>query len=101
MKKLFIIICILVTGSTAAVVAQSNAHAIPYQAVARDASGNLLANQTISLRFSLITGSPSGSLYYQETQTATTNSLGLFSTHIFQAVSNNSTGAFDPTKWKI
>lgn len=56
----------------------------PYQAVARDAAGNVLANQNIGLRFSILTGSSSGPVVYQETQTATTNKLGLFSANIGQ-----------------
>lgn len=72
---------------------------ITTQAVARDASGNIIANQNISVRFSLITGSVSGPVYYQETQSLTTNSLGLFNTSIFAGASLNTMGVFDPSKW--
>lgn len=72
---------------------------ITTQAVARDASGNIIANQNISVRFSLITGSVSGPVYYQETQSLTTNSLGLFNTNIFAGASLNTMGVFDPSKW--
>ncbi|MBK7761875.1 MAG: hypothetical protein IPI46_00695 [Bacteroidetes bacterium] len=55
--------------------------AIPYQAVARDAMGNVLANQNISLRLTLIDSNIS-LIDYQETQSVTTNALGLFTIHI-------------------
>jgi hypothetical protein len=56
--------------------------AIPYQAVARNASGNLIANQAVSLRFSILDGSVSGTLVYKETHSATTNDLGLFNVNV-------------------
>ena len=58
--------------------------AIPYQAVARDNSDNLIANQNISLRFSIHDVTSGGTIVYQETQSATTNALGLFSVNIGQ-----------------
>ena len=52
--------------------------AFNYQGVARDASGNLLANQAIGLRISLISGSPTGADQLIETHATTTNNFGLF-----------------------
>lgn len=49
-----------------------------YQGVARDNSGNVLANQSISLRLSIISGSPTGTTEYSETHSVTTNQFGLF-----------------------
>ncbi len=57
-------------------------NAIPYQAVARNATGNIIPNQLISLRFTLHDSSAFGSIVYQESQSITTNSLGLFSVNI-------------------
>lgn len=96
-----IIILAIVIGQSSIANAQSTDHAIPYQAVARDASGNLIANHAISLRFSLITGSPTGPVYYQEVQTATTNAFGLFTVYIFEGVALTTTGVFDPSKWQV
>lgn len=59
-------------------------HAIPYQAVARNAGGQLLASQNITLRFSLHDITPNGAIVYQETQNASTNALGLFSVNLGQ-----------------
>ncbi len=56
--------------------------AFNYQAVARDANGNILPNQYISVKFSIITGSPQGGLIYMETQQKTTNQFGLFSAEV-------------------
>lgn len=56
--------------------------AINYQAVARDASNNLLANRNIGIRISILSGSATGTSVYSETQTATTNASGIFSIEI-------------------
>lgn len=53
-----------------------------YQGVARDLSGNVLANQSIGLRITLHSGSPSGTTVYQETHVVTTNAFGLFAIEI-------------------
>lgn len=56
--------------------------AIPYQAVARDTNGSVLANQLVGLRLSIRNLSPGGTIVYQETHTATTNNLGLLNLNI-------------------
>jgi Protein of unknown function (DUF1566) len=68
-------------------------NAIPYQAVARNSSGNLIASQNIHLRFTIHDGTATGTTVFQETQTVTTNVLGLFSVNIGQGtpVSGNFT----------
>jgi len=50
-----------------------------YQAIAREAGGAALANQSINVRFTIFSGL---SVAYEETQLVTTNSLGLFTTEI-------------------
>lgn len=55
---------------------------IPYQAVARDAGGNLVTNQNVSVRFSIHDGTAAGTVVYKETHSATTNNLGLFNVNI-------------------
>lgn len=61
--------------------------AIPYQAIARNNSGSTIANQNIALRLSIHDITATGTVVYQETQTATTNALGLFTLHIGQGTS--------------
>jgi hypothetical protein len=52
--------------------------AFKYQAVARNASGNVIANQTVSFRISILNGGESGSLVYRETHAGkSTNTFGL------------------------
>lgn len=69
-----------------------------YQAVARDASGNPLVSQAISVRFSIHSTTAGGTIQYQETQALTTNAFGLFSTAIGSGtVTSGSWGAID---WK-
>ncbi|HOY30520.1 MAG TPA: hypothetical protein PKW80_01450 [Bacteroidales bacterium] len=48
-----------------------------YQAVVRDSSGNILANQPVSFRISLLLDSVTGNAVYVETQKDTTNSYGI------------------------
>jgi hypothetical protein len=52
--------------------------ALNYQAVARDNSGNILANRSISVRLSVLDGSNIGPSLYAETHNPTTNQFGLF-----------------------
>jgi hypothetical protein len=53
-----------------------------YQGVARDAAGTPLTNTTIGLRLRLRSGSPTGTVVYQETHSAVTNGLGLFTVQV-------------------
>lgn len=55
---------------------------INYQGVARDNSGNIIPNQNISLKLSIIDGSPSGTVQYSELHLASTNTFGLFAVQI-------------------
>ena len=71
--------------------------AIPYQAVARDTSGNLITNHAVSLRFSIHAGSAVGTVVYKETQSAITNALGLFTVNVGQGTVV--TGTFASVNW--
>ena len=51
---------------------------INYQAVARGSSGQALANQNLSVRMTIHSGSAGGTVVYQETHSVTTNQFGLF-----------------------
>ena len=55
----------------------------PYQAVARDASGNLLANTAICVQLAIVDNN--NTTWYGETQPVTTNYLGLFSVNVGSA----------------
>jgi hypothetical protein len=75
MKSIFQFLLIIVFCSSA--IAQSP-QKMNYQGVARDNAGNVLANQNIGLRLSVLSGSISGTVEYSETQATSTNDFGLF-----------------------
>ncbi|MEO8066644.1 MAG: MopE-related protein [Flavobacteriales bacterium] len=58
--------------------------AFDFQAVARDASGNVLSSQPVSVRLSVHSGTASGAIAYQETHAVNTNAFGLFSVAVGQ-----------------
>ncbi len=55
---------------------------IPYQAIARDASGNALLNQNIGLRFSIHDQTITGNVVWQEAQTVLSGPLGVIVTSL-------------------
>ncbi len=96
MKTLLKLLLILFYFSYVSMYAQAP-EAIPYQAVARDNTGNLIINQAISLRFSIHDASAGGTVVYSETQSTSTNALGLFSVNVGQGAA--SLGAFSSIDW--
>ena len=81
--------------------AQSVPQGINYQAVARDANGDELANQALSIQLSVIAASPTGTVSWQETHAITTNDFGLFTAIIGQGTStgSGSSVAFSDVDW--
>lgn len=59
---------------------------VPYQAIARDANGSAVANQTIGLRFSIHDQTLTGPVVWQEMQIVTSNALGVVNTNIGQVL---------------
>ena len=55
-----------------------------YQAVARNSAGNILANTTISLRFTIHDASAAGTAVFTETQNAIANQFGLVNNYFGQ-----------------
>ena len=70
--------------------AQQIPQGMKYQAIARDLDGSLLANEKIILQINLQGDEKSSEVYYSETQTVTTNNLGLFSIVIGNGKGDNS-----------
>ena len=69
-----------------------------YQAVARDNSGKALANQSVSFRISILSGSLGGTTEYVETHLGkTTNAYGLVELEIGKGTSV--TGTFSAINW--
>lgn len=69
---------------------------INYQAVARNNSGQALANQTMKVRLSIM---KSNLTQYSETRTVTTNALGLFNVSIGSPGATNVTGTLLGADW--
>ena len=67
-----------------------------YQAVLRNAQGQLISNQPVLLTFEILQGSPAGSVSYSEEQSLTTNDLGLVTAVIGEG---NSTGQLSDVAW--
>ncbi|MFM2286804.1 MAG: hypothetical protein RLZZ543_2301 [Bacteroidota bacterium] len=76
---------------------------INYQAVARNASGQVIANQTLSVRISLLSVSASTPLVYEEVQAnITTNQFGLFNLVIGQGNQTaGSAASFAVVDWSV
>lgn len=68
-----------------------------YQAVARDASGAPITNQTVSFRISIHSGSHIGEVAYSEIHHTTTNGFGLANLAIGEGES--ASGSFSDIKW--
>lgn len=72
-KLLFLLICLAIYLN---IVAQSPG-SFNYQAVIRNASGNVLANEQVVIKLNILQGSASGSVVFSETWDIQTNNLGL------------------------
>jgi hypothetical protein len=68
-----------------------------YQAVVRDASQNILPNQAVGVQITILQGSATGTVVYQETFSSTTNGYGL----INLAIGNGTvvSGTFSAIDW--
>ena len=84
--------------------AQNVPQGINYQALARDANGDILMNQTLTIQFSVISDisdTTNTGISWQETHTVSTNDYGLYTAIIGQgtATSVGSSVAFDSINW--
>jgi hypothetical protein len=71
--------------------------AFKYQAVARDGAGKVLANQMVSFRISILSGSETGVVVFSETHTKSTNSFGLVDLEIGNG--SKVTGSISAIDW--
>ncbi len=96
MKKILLLLfaaCLSIAWLQAQLVPQ----ALNYQAVARDASGNLLANQSVGIKFNILQGAPNGPVQYSERHVTTTNQFGLFTLKVGRGTPI--TGTFSAVPW--
>ena len=96
MKKLFTILFLFVSF-----IALSQNNGINFQGVGRNSSGAVLASTKISLRFSVIQSSETGTVEYVESKEVTTNAQGIFSVVIGDGTQISKTGNFSDINWKI
>jgi len=79
MKKLFTILTIVLLS----IISYSQApQKLSYQAVIRNSSGQLVTNHAVGIKATILQGSPSGTVVYQETFNSLTNGNGLVSIEI-------------------
>jgi hypothetical protein len=71
--------------------------AFNYQAVVRNSSGDVVSNQNVSFRISILQGSESGTVMYAETHTVSTNAFGLVNLKIGDGALVS--GVFSPGGW--
>jgi BclB C-terminal domain-containing protein len=70
---------------------------VNYQAVVRNVAGDPVTNQTVSLRFTIHDVTSTGTVLYQETQSLSTNALGLVNIQIGGGAPV--TGTFSSINW--
>jgi hypothetical protein len=70
---------------------------IPYQAVARNSSGAILASTAVSVRFTIRDSIASGAIKYRETFAVTTTAQGMFNVNVGQGTPV--TGTFAGINW--
>lgn len=93
MKKLRnLIVAVLMTAITFAQAPDK----MSYQAVIRNTSGNIVANQKVGMQLSILKGSASGTSVYTETQTPTSNTNGLVT---LKLGTGNTTDDFNTIDW--
>lgn len=93
MKKLIILSFVLLTSF----VFSQAPEEFTYQAVVRDASGNLVVNQSIGVQLSILKSTSVGTAVFVETHSATTNENGLLT--IFIGTGSFVTGSFVTIDW--
>lgn len=94
MKKIVTILATLLL--TLSMYAQSP-EAFNYQAVVRDGSGNIIANQSIGVKISILQTTATGTVVFSETFTQTSNGFGLINLAV--GTGTATTGSFVGIDW--
>ena len=92
---------LFVAGLNTSAMAQDVPQGVNYQAVARNASGQVIANQSLSIKITLFRESqPNAPIYQEIHQSINTNQFGLFNLVIGQgAVTGNGLQNFSQINW--
>ena len=96
MKKIIFIVLIIVASYFSA---KAQTDGINFQGMARNSSGELLANKKISLRLTILLNSETGSSAYVETREVTTNPQGIFSLVIGDQNALTKSANFSEINW--
>ena len=94
MKKLVLLLS-LITLFCQSTLAQTGG--LNFQGIARNATGAVLANQKINLKFSILKITETGAVEYTETKEATTNAQGIFAVVVGEVNATN----FAAIDWKV
>lgn len=92
-KKLFTLLALVITLISTAQAPQG----FNYQAIVRNTAGQLLLNQSVSFKFSILQNSDTGTVVYSENQTANTDDLGHIALVVGQGTAT--TGTFTSINW--
>ncbi len=95
MKRIILLALFFVAGTI--VIWSQVPQAMNYKAVAKDDWGVALPNKTITLRFTILQGSETGAIVYQETHTTATNKFGLMDVEIGKGTPE--IGSFNLIDW--
>ena len=93
MRKIFILLTLAITIIATAQAPQG----FNYQAIVRNTAGQLLLNQSVSFKFSILQNSDTGTVVYSENQTANTDDLGHIALVVGQGTAT--TGTFSSINW--
>ncbi len=96
MKKTTLLLVFLFITAVS-LIAQEVPSGMKYQAVARDANGQVLSLKTVGLEIELLAGGVDGKTSFSEVHQVTTNVLGLFTITIGEG--ENITGSLDDVPW--
>ncbi len=92
MKNIYTTLTALMLIST---VLSQSPEKMSYQAIVRDTDNNLLIEQTVGMKISILQSSATGLAVYVETQTPTSNSNGLVTIEIGSGVSDDDFSSID------
>jgi hypothetical protein len=93
-KTTFTLLLALIIGLSG--FAQTSA-GFKYQAVVRDASGDIITDQSVGIQIEILQGSETGTVVYTETHQTTTNAFGLINLNIGEGTVQG--GVFDGIDW--
>jgi hypothetical protein len=99
MNTKVILLAILLFLAGSALVKAQVPQAVNFQAIARDATGNVMVNTPIQIQLSILDNSSTGPVIYKELRALTTNAYGSFSFQIGIDPYATLTGKMEDVNW--